>query len=259
LGTTFLHLGVHNLPLRTASEILEALTSYTREPNSTVLGDLLATLDAEPSVLIVLNHPLWDQAGIGSERHLAVVRTFLKEAGDRIHALELNGLRPCDENQQAIALAVERDCTLVSGGDRHGCEPNAVINLTDATTFGEFADEVRSGASHVLFLPHYGQPLKLRIVRAVRDILEHRPELLARARWTDRVFYTRADGARVPLSEVWGDGGPAAVRWFVKSVEFAGCDVAWRLLRLFHTDNGFPTCPTTSEQVNGHRRLTEGI
>ncbi len=36
---------------------------------------------------------------------------------------------------------------VISGGDRHGCEPNGVINLTAARTFSEFAQEVRSIAS----------------------------------------------------------------------------------------------------------------
>jgi hypothetical protein len=120
LGTTFLHLGIHNLPPPAACATLEALTSYTKQPSRASFDDLLTTLDAEPSVLIVLNHPLWDQAGIGIERHRAVVRTFLEDAGDRIHALELNGLRPCGENQQVVALAAEGDRTLISGGDRHG-------------------------------------------------------------------------------------------------------------------------------------------
>jgi len=32
---------------------------------------------------------------------------------------------------------------LVSGGDRHGVEPNANINLTNATSFTEFVHEIR--------------------------------------------------------------------------------------------------------------------
>ena len=254
LGTTFLHLGVHNLPPPDACATLEALKSYTTQPSRASLDDLLTTLDAEPSVLIVINHPLWDQAGIGIERHRAVVRQFLEDAGDRIHALELNGLRPCGENQQVVALAGECDCALISGGDRHGCEPNAVINVTNASTFAGFAEEVRSGSSHVLFLPHYSQPLQLRIMRAVRDILEHRPDQLARGRWTDRVFYTRADGACVPLSSVWSAGGPTTVRWFVKGVEFAGGNVARRMLRMFHAGHRFPTQSTVQTGVTRRGR-----
>jgi hypothetical protein len=35
------------------------------------------------------------------------------------------------------------DQTIISGGDRHGCEPSAVLNLTNAKTFSEFIDEIR--------------------------------------------------------------------------------------------------------------------
>ena len=43
----------------------------------------------------------------------------------------------------AMELAEEFQTTAVSGGDRHGTEPNAVLNLTNAGVFGEFAHEVR--------------------------------------------------------------------------------------------------------------------
>ncbi len=43
---------------------------------------------------------------------------------------------------------------LISGGDRHGVEPNANINLTNATSFTEFVHEIRrQKKSNVLFMP----------------------------------------------------------------------------------------------------------
>ena len=70
---------------------------------------------------------------------------LLESSGEFIHALELNGLRPWEENQQVISVAKASDRTLVSGGDRHGCEPASVVNVTGASSFSEFAAEVRAG------------------------------------------------------------------------------------------------------------------
>jgi hypothetical protein len=55
---------------------------------------------------------------------------------------------------------------LISGGDRHGREPNACVNLTNAASFPEFVEEVRNdGWSDVLFMPQYREPSKLRILQ----------------------------------------------------------------------------------------------
>jgi hypothetical protein len=48
---------------------------------------------------------------------------------------------------------------------RHGLEPNACVNLTNAGTFAEFAEEVRNDQwSDALFLPQYREPFRLRIL-----------------------------------------------------------------------------------------------
>jgi hypothetical protein len=67
------------------------------------------------------------------------------------HALELNGTRSWTENQAVIELAETCSRPIVSGVDRHACEPSACINLTQASTFAEFAQEIRGGASSILF------------------------------------------------------------------------------------------------------------
>ena len=228
---TFFHLGIHNLSPITASETMQALASYTRQPDAGVLAETLTWLDAQPGILIVLNHPLWDQANLGPDHHRAILGRFLATYGDRIHALELNGLRPWRENRMVAELAGALGHPVISGGDRHGREPNAVVNLTNATTLAAFADEVRSGYSHVLFLPQYREPLPLRILEALFDVLQHREELPVRKAWTDRVFYTRNDGSCVPLSDAWANGGPVAVRCFVRGVELAGCQRTQQMLR----------------------------
>jgi hypothetical protein len=236
-GETFFHLGVHNLPAEAAKDLSVALANYTRHPDTAVLQELLAGLDAEPGVLIVLNHPMWDQTGIGLDRHSAALRNLIETAGNRIHALELNGLRPWNENRIVADLARELDRTLISGGDRHGREPNALINLTNAATFSEFVVEVRAGCSDVLFLPQYREPLGLRILQAISEILQQCPDLVGREKWTDRVFYAPRDGELRPLSSAWKDGGPAVARWFVRGIELAGSHRVQRALRLWLIEN----------------------
>jgi len=124
-GETYFHLGVHNLPHPTARDTMSALSGYTQRPNQELLLELLTSLCAEPGVLIVLNHPMWDQAVIGVARHQAALRNLLDSVGGRIHALELNGLRQWGENRMVVELSKELNRTVISGGDRHGRErPN---------------------------------------------------------------------------------------------------------------------------------------
>jgi hypothetical protein len=236
-GETFFHLGVHNLPLPAARDLMAALAGYTRRPEAGLLRDLFAGLDAEAGVLIVLNHPMWDQAAVGAARHRTALRNLIESVGDRIHALELNGVRPWAENSMVVDLARDLGRTLVSGGDRHGREPNALINLTDAATFTQFAEEVRSGCSHVLFLPQYREPLGLRILRMMCEVLGDCPDLAGRERWTDRLFYSPRGGEFVPLSSTWNGGGPAAARWFVRGVELAGSRPVQLALRPWLIEN----------------------
>ena len=88
------------------------------------------------------------------------MRVFLEEFGAWIHALELNGLQPAASNVDTIHLAAERGLPVISGGDRHCCEPNANVNLTNAGTFAAFVNEIRcEKRSCVLFLPQYRDPI----------------------------------------------------------------------------------------------------
>lgn len=112
---------------------------------------------------------------------------FDRERGRSDSRAGVERLRSRGENRAVIDLARDLDRTLVSGGDRHGREPNAIINLTNAATFAEFADEVRSGSSHVLFLPQYREPLALRILKSMCDVLRDSQDLVGRERWTYRV------------------------------------------------------------------------
>ena len=122
--TTF-HLGVHNLPSSGAESIMQRLREFTLQPDDEKpdrkLRQLLEMLNENPDVLIVLNHPLWDLAGIGRERHECMLRTILCEQGEYLHALELSGIRSWEENQAVLHLSEACNQLVISGGDRHGC------------------------------------------------------------------------------------------------------------------------------------------
>lgn len=124
------------------------------------------------------------------------MNSFLARFRPFIHALELNGLRPWKENRDVLLLAGAESFPVISEGDRHGREPNACINLTNAATFAEFAEEVRrDGWSDVLFMPAYREPFQLRILQNLCDILEDDPgHSLGWTRWSDRVFYLTDEG-----------------------------------------------------------------
>jgi len=109
----------------------------------------------------------------------------------------------------------------VSGGDRHGREPNANVNLTNAASFDEFVEEIRRDhASRVLFLPHYREPLAVRYTECIWHVVETTPGLVGHTRWVDRVFHQADDGEVVPLARFWPSGGPWPIRWFISAVGF---------------------------------------
>jgi hypothetical protein len=191
-----------------ARSIMERMAEYTRNPGIQPLGEFLEELDADRSVLIVFNHPLWDMAGIGHETTLASATRFLRMYGLRIHALEINGLRGWPENLGVVHLAQESGHPVVSGGDRHGLEPNATINLTRATNFAQFAQEIREErTSDIAILPQYGEPLCLRHLLTAWDAVREHPKL-ERQTWIARVFVRCEDGTERPLSYFWTQGAP---------------------------------------------------
>ena len=209
----YFHLGVHNLPREKATEYAELLLNYTRNPASCELQDLFALLNQLPEVLIVLNHPLWDIEMIGAERHLVALKNFLHDYGTWLHAFELNGFRSWRENDAVMKMANELGFVVVSGGDRHGCQPNTTLNVTRAETFAEFVNEVRSGHSKILLMPEYNEALIARTLEAAAELLREYPNLPTEQQiWTDRVFARLASGEVKSLSRMWQRGGPVWVR-----------------------------------------------
>ena len=231
-GPTFFHLGVHNLPPANARELWAAMDDHRHSPNENELGDLLGTIAAIDQVLIVFNHPLWDERGIGHDAHRAAALEFLRRFGTSLHALELNGMRPWKENSAVVALARAAGKPIISGGDRHAIEPNALLNLTNAATFAEFAEEVREGWSSVLVLRHYREPYALRIFHNMMDVLRtYERHANGWKLWSDRVFYLWHDGQARSLTELFGSKTPGAVRLFVGAVQFASEPRIRRALR----------------------------
>lgn len=219
------HLGVHNLPSARATEWMETLAEYTANPSDARLIEILSALHREPHVLVVFNHPMWDLYLVGKERHAFLVGEFLQRYGVYLHALELNGLRNWDENRAVRRLAEKWNMLLISGGDRHGVEPNANINLTNAASFTEFVHEIRrERRSHVLFMPQYAQPWKHRILQSTIDAVRNYPAFPQGSRnWDERVYHPDANGAIRPLSELWPKGSsPKWMRAVIGMVQMMG-------------------------------------
>jgi len=87
-------------------------------------------------------------------------------------------MRSWSENKSVIELAAVWQRPLISGGDRHGCEPSGALNLTQATSFPEFINEIRRDhLSHIVFMPQYAEaawhPFRANRDRHVRDYPEH--------------------------------------------------------------------------------------
>lgn len=216
-GASFFHVGIHNLAPRQAHAIQKELAAITADPGRERIREVLGALQETPETLIVWNHPLWDEAHIGAAEHARLVAQFAGDFGEYLHALELNGLRPWTENQQVVRLAESTGRMLISGGDRHGLEPNANLNLTNAATFAEFVDEIRRDRhSDILFLSQYREPIRLRMIETMLDIVREYPEFPEdRRRWSDRVFYQPHDAPVRPLSAFWQGDGPWPVQWFL--------------------------------------------
>jgi len=211
-GRGYFHLGVHNLPSESALSWFARLSAITADPSHRAIADALSDLDALGETLIVFNHPHWDLAEVGCEAHAQSVQLFLEHFGTRLHALELNGYRSRQENGSVMPVASALGLPVISGGDRHGAEPNALLNLTRARSFAEFASEVRRGISHVLIMPEYRAHLTTRILSSASDMLRRNAACApGRQRWTDRISWD-VGGSRQTLSARWPDGGPISVR-----------------------------------------------
>jgi hypothetical protein len=205
-GPQSFHLGVHNLPSGEANEWMATMAEYSADPSDARLTEILSALHAEPNVLVVFNHPLWDLYLVGKEKHEFLVNEFLLKNGVFLHALELNGLRHWEENRATR-------------------QPNATINLTNATSFTEFVHEIRrERKSNLLFMNQYAEPWKHRILQSTIDVVRNYPEFPQGSRnWYERVYHPDQNGIVRPLSEIWPDGRvPRAMRAVIGTVQLMG-------------------------------------
>jgi hypothetical protein len=240
-GVQDFHLGVHNLPSARATEWMRTLADYTASPKDERLKEILIALHDEPDVLLVFNHPLWDLFLVGQEKHNFLVNEFLQKYGGLMHALELNGLRNWEENRATRRLAQQWNILLISGGDRHGVEPNANINLTNATSFTEFVHEIRRlRVSNVLFMPQYAQPWKHRLLQSTMDAIRDYPDFPQGSRtWDERAYHPDANGVVRPLREIWPKGrAPFSIHWGIKAIQMLGKGPLSGGLRLAWSDEG---------------------
>jgi hypothetical protein len=231
--TTFFHIGVHNILPQHARLVMQHLEEFTANAAACNLDTLFSDLDTFPSTLIVFKHPLWDEKGIGAGPHRQAVEAFLARFSSFIHAFELNGLRPWHENDLTIRLATEWRKPVISGGDRHTLEPNAILNVTNAATFAEFVEEVRVDRhSDVLVLPHYHQRHSSRIFRNMLDVFRtYESHGRGWTEWGDRVFFTSEEGEVRSLKEYWGEKPPPSVALFAEFMRLVGQIPSRTLLR----------------------------
>ena len=221
-GPTFFHLGIHNLDPQKAEATVAELNGYTAVPSPEKLVELLHMLNQDPAVLVVVNHPLWDEKGIGLGKHQATLLQLLAAAGALVHALEANGLRSLAENNRVVQLGAELNLPVVAGGDRHGLEPNAILNLCHGRTLADFIAEVRyDRRSHMVYMPQFRQSRFLRILHMVTDVVRDYPNNFeGRRTFADRIFYRKTEGAApVSFSSVYGEHSLSPVKHFLTAMQ----------------------------------------
>jgi len=201
---TVFHLGIHNVRSSQAKAYMERFSNYTSKPHPAELRELFEALNEDPQVLIILNHPYWDAESIGQTRHRKALASFFEKYRSYLHAVELNGMRSRRENREVLALGEAIGLPVISGGDRHGCEANAVLNVTNTTTFDEFVAEVRKERrSEIMLMPQFFEPLQLRLLENAWHTLADAPGEFGRRHWMTRIFIEE-NGQALPLSQFNG-------------------------------------------------------
>lgn len=261
----FFHIGVHNLPKADAESITATLLEYTYDPtlhSTQKLNELFQFLDELPGVLVVLNHPIWDIEMIGDVEHGRLLTEFLKRHGQWIHALEVNGFRRWSENKAVIELAESIGKPVTAGGDRHGCRPNTVINISDCSTMEEYADELRTDRrNQVALMPQYERPICSRQLESFAEILREYDDLPAdRRRWMQRMFFDTGEGHGLrSIREIGMIDGPIWLRAAIRTLGVLGSPnlallfrfVRRRADRVPQKFDNFKFEPSKTEDVSG--------
>ena len=238
---TVFHIGVHNLPAGRAMAWMAELQSFTAKPDGKRLRGILSGLESEKSVLVVLNHPYWDAESVGPQQHQRALRGFLSKFLPQVHAIEVNGMRSRKENREVLQLGAVLGIPVIAGGDRHGLEANAVLNVSRAASFEEFVEEVRDEKkSEIVLMPQYFEPLPLRLVENAWHALADAPGEFGRGHWMKRVFFVQNGEARA-LSQFTGTRFHRFVdkfRWVISLVANPVLRPALRLPFLGHEEGG---------------------
>lgn len=226
------HLGIHNLPPAIGGPMLARFHAYTAAPSDHDLLDILADVASCPSTLVVLNHPLWN-AHLDTDQDHSTLRDFVSAHRAFLHATEVNGYRSHGENAAVLGFGRAWALPVVAGGDRHGRAPNAMLNVTRASTFDEFVHEVRHECrSHMVVMPEYREHPATRVLEVVADVLGHHESLdPGQRRWLQRVFVVGDDGQPRPLERYW-DEVPLWIRAVVKTTSLMGSVRARQAIRL---------------------------
>jgi hypothetical protein len=240
-GETEFHIGVHNLPMSRSAPWMKEFAGYRAKPCAEHLRKILAGLAEEKNTLVVLNHPYWDAESIGPAAHRRSLSEFLGRFLPFLHAIELNGMRSRRENREVLALGEAIGRPVVSGGDRHGCEANAVLNVSPAKSFEDFVHEVRYDAhSEIVLLPQFFEPLPLRLIENAWHALADAPGEFGRRHWMTRVFIEQ-DSEATSLSQFTGTRFPRVIekfRWVIGLVANPLVRPALRLPFLGYEEGG---------------------
>ena len=226
------HLGVHNLPEGRAAAIMADLSALTVHREHNRLPEMFRYLNELEGVLIVLNHPKWNIALLEHSRFNYLLTDFLSRYSAFIHAFELNGLRSWNENQETARLASGWNQLVISGGDRHGCEPNGNLNLTNSGSFDEFVHEIRvRRTSHIMFMPQYADPIPMRFFQTFLDVVGEYPDMPEGARnWDNRTFHPDINGVLSPVSTQWIEPPHfiQSVLWLARKLQSGVAPHLWR-------------------------------
>jgi hypothetical protein len=150
------HLGILHLPDCGAEETHTQIQAAARGKR---YDDLFEILSAS-GCLVILNHPLVTWAP-GAET--IPVTDLLSRYGWAIHALEVNGMRPRQENDRVLELAKTWRKPVVGGGDSHLLVASSMLSLSRAATFQAFIAEVKDGHAVPFVTPEYFAPVKWKL------------------------------------------------------------------------------------------------
>jgi hypothetical protein len=146
---------------------------------------------------------------------------------------------------------------IISGGDRHGCEPNAILNLSNAADFREFVEEIREGRqSTVLIMHQYAEPLGWRFYRNFTHVISDYPgHPEGRRRWDERTFHPDREGEMAPMVQLWKNGTPGFLQT-IFAAAMMGARVPLHVLLRGWTNKenqSLPSPATSSRTVLGAR------